>query len=411
MESRSPTLWKLAHEPSGPLVPYLESFARLLIGQGFRQRHLGPSIRIAANFSRWLQTRKTVATQINDADVVKFLRRPGMRATIKGGGRASLQRLLDFLRDEGVVRSATQCVNLTPLQEVVQRYGRDLLDKQGLSEKTRIQYCPFVEAFLSQRFGNEKIDLAALCAADVIRFIRAQAVRLSPARAKAATIALRSFLRYAWYRGEIHWDLAAAVPMVPNWSMTAIPRAITAEHVRAALAHCQRDKSSGSRDFAILLLLARLGLRAGEIVSLTLDSIDWEHGSIAVSGKGGHTARLPLPSEVGGAIAHYLRFGRQTCASRTLFLRMNAPIRSLGSSTTIGTIVNAALTRAGVVCSNRGSHQFRHALAADMLRQGATLSEIGSLLRHRHAKTTAIYAKVDFVALRPLGLPWPGAIS
>jgi site-specific recombinase XerD len=164
----------------------------------------------------------------------------------------------------------------------------------------------------------------------------------------------------------------------------------------------------GRRDYAILLLLARLGLRSTEIVSLSLDSIDWEAGSIAVIGKAGHAAVLPLPVEVGEAVAQYLQSGRPTCASRALFLSANAPIRGLGAGQTVGTIVRAAIVRAGIKTRYHGAHQFRHALATDMLRQGATLTEIGSILRHQHPKTTGIYAKVDFDALRPLALRWPG---
>ncbi len=190
--------------------------------------------------------------------------------------------------------------------------------------------------------------------------------------------------------------------------MTAIPRAIAPEHLRAVIAKCPHDTPIGRRDYAILLLLARLGLRSCEIVALTLDSIDWEAGSIAVVGKGDQAAVLPLPTDVGEAIAQYLQWGRPVSNCRALFLRVCAPIRELGAPQTIATIVGTAISRAGVETRSRGAHQFRHALAADLLRQGATLAEIGSLLRHRHPKTTSIYAKVDFTALRPLGLPWPG---
>lgn len=236
-----------------------------------------------------------------------------------------------------------------------------------------------------------------------------RASQLSQARAKCATIALRSFLRYLRFRGDILLDLAAAVPTVPNWSMTGIPRAISADHVRAVLDSCRRDTAVGCRDYAILMLLARLGLRSGEIVALTLDSIDWDLGSLTVVGsKGGQRSELPLPAEVGQAIAEYLQRGRPRSNCRILFLRAVAPIRGLGSSTSIGSIVIAAIARAAVRPLHGGAHQFRHALACEMLRQGANLTEIGSLLRHQRQKTTGIYAKVDFAALRPLSLAWPG---
>jgi site-specific recombinase XerD len=250
--------------------------------------------------------------------------------------------------------------------------------------------------------------LAALQAQDVIGFVQQQAAHLSPARAKAMTTALRSFLRYLRYRGELQHDLVAAVPTVPNWSMTGIPRAIASDQLQAVLAHCPRDTAIGRRDYAILLLLARLGLRAGEIVSLTLDSIDWQAGTLTVAGKGQPATALPLPLDVGEAIVEYLRYARPISHHRALFLRACAPIRALGAAQTVGTIVGAAIQRAGLDTPHRGTHQFRHALASEMLRHGATLSEIGSVLRHRHAKTTGIYAKVDVAALRPLSPPWPG---
>ncbi|MCP3970067.1 MAG: tyrosine-type recombinase/integrase, partial [Rhodobacteraceae bacterium] len=279
---------------------------------------------------------------------------------------------------------------------------------RALSDRTLIQYCPFIEHFLSERFSDGPVVFPALRAGDVIGFVQRQAARLSPARAKSATSALRSFFRHLRHCGEIELDLAAAVPTVPSWSMTGIPRAIAPDHLRAVFAHCPRDTSVGRRDCAILTLLAHLGLRSGEIVSLTLDSVDREAGSIAVAGKGGQAASLPMPVAVGEAIADYLRRGRPASGDRALFLRACAPIRGLGAAQTVSSIVDAALKRAGVETRHRGTHQFRHALAADMLRRGATLTEIGSLLRHRHAKTTGICAKVDFAAPGPLSLPWPG---
>jgi integrase/recombinase XerD len=401
----------LLHEPEGPLVPYLDTFARLLHEQGFPQHLLGRQIRVVAKFSQWLLAEAINAPEVSDEHVQQFFAGGVRRRSIHNGEFATLGRLLGFLRQVGVIAPLRECAAITPLQTVVGEFATYLRQERGLSEKTLIQYCPFIVRFLSERFAHEPIDLAALEAADVIGFITRQATQLSAARAKAATTALRSFLRYVRYCGATQRDLVAAVPTVPNWSMTGIPRAITAEHIHAVLAHCPRDTPGGRRDFAILMLLVHLGLRSGEIVSLTLDSIDWEAGSIAVVGKGQHSARLPLPVSVGEAITDYLRYGRPASRSRALFLRTCAPLRGLGASQSVGTIVRAALTRAGIDTGSRGSHQFRHALATDLLRHGASLSEIGSVLRHHQAKTTSIYAKVDFAALRPLSLPWPGGVQ
>src|ERR1700677_2125053 len=408
MKQNGERLWALAQEPEGPLAAYLDLFARQLDGQGFERCGLGQQIRAAARFSRWLQTEDISAEFVTDEHVRRFLDEPAQRGFVVQGAAATLRRLIAFLRRLDVCGAPTTPDELTPVGQTIAAYADHLQKDKGLSGRTLLQYCPFAEAFLSERFGTGSVDLSILQGSDVIEFVRRQAARLSPARAKAATIALRSFLRYVRYRGGTQLDLADAVPTVPNWSMTAIPRAIAPDHLCAVLASCRRDTSTGRRDYAILLLLARLGLRSSEIVSLTLDSIGWDDGSIAVLGKGNQPAVLPLPAEVGEAIAQYLESGRPVCDSRALFRRANAPIRGLGAPTTIGTIVGAAIRRAGVETRRRGSHQFRHALAVDMLRKGSTLTEIGSLLRHRHPKTTGIYAKVDFEALRPLSQPWPG---
>lgn len=404
-------LWVLSHEPEGPLVPYLDSFAKSLDEQGFKRRLISRQIRVTANFSKYLKAKEVAAQNVTDEHVQRFLKGPGRRESIQRGEFATLRRFIDFLLELGVIHPLPNNREATPIQQAVDTFTTYLRQERGLSDKTLIQYGPFVEHFLFERFGHGPVALTALRAGDVIEFIKQQATRLSPARAKAATTALRSYLRYLHYCGEIQLDLVTAVPTVPNWSLSGIPRAISPEHLRAIFVHCPRDTSVGRRDYAILMLLARLGLRSSEIVSLTLDSIDWEAGSIAMSGKGNQSASLPMPVEVGEAIADYLRHGRPTSSSRALFLRACAPIRGLGAQQSIATIVSAAILRAGIETRQRGSHQFRHALATDLLRHGASLTEIGSVLRHRHIKTTNLYAKVDFAALRPLSLPWPGGVK
>jgi site-specific recombinase XerD len=231
---------------------------------------------------------------------------------------------------------------------------------------------------------------------------------LHPKRSKVMTTARRCFLQYARYRGEVTADLAAAVPVVPNWSKTTLPRGITMEQVRQLLASINRRTAMGRRDYAILLLLARLGLRSSEVAFLDLDDIDWNVGQLSVHGKRGQCTELPLLPEVGKAIAAYLRRGRPKSASRRVFLRAKAPLRGFQGAGGVGSVVRHSLKRAKVNAPTCGAHQFRHGLATEMLRQGASLGEIGELLRHRHPQTTTIYAKVDINALRTLALPWPG---
>jgi site-specific recombinase XerD len=321
-----------------------------------------------------------------------------------------LRLLIGFLTREGLVPAEQIALQRpTPVEQCAQAYERYLRETRALAEATIVNYVPFIRDFLKDRFGDRPVMLSRLCADDVVKFVRCQASRLHKKRAKLMTTALRSFLNYTRYCGESTVNLAAAVPVVPNWSMTSIPRAIAPEQVRQLLASVDRSTSVGRRDYAILLLLARLGLRSGEVVSLKLDDIDWNAGQLAVCGKSGHRGQLPLTAEVGEAIAAYLQHGRQHSTCRCVFLRAKAPVRGLQGPGSIGSIVFHSLKRSGVDAPTHGAHQFRHGLATQMLRQGASLREIGDVLGHRHPDTTKIYTKVDIEAMRALALPWPGS--
>jgi integrase/recombinase XerD len=267
---------------------------------------------------------------------------------------------------------------------------------------------PFIRHFLKDCFADGPVTLSHLRAHDVTRFVQRQAPRLHIKRAKLMTSALRSFLKYIHYRGEVMLDLAAAVPVVANWLMPSIPRAISADQVDQLLASIDQHTAMGRRDYAILLLLARLGLRSSEVVFLELDDIDWDTATLSVRGKSGLRNEFPLSPEVGKAIAAYLRDGRPFSTSRRVFLRAKAPVRGFRSASGIGSIVRHSLKRANVKAPTCGTHQFRHGLVTEMLRQGASLDEISDALGHRHRQTTTIYTQVDLAALRTMALPWPG---
>ena len=220
--------------------------------------------------------------------------------------------------------------------------------------------------------------------------------------------ALRSFLRYLRLREVIATDLAACVPTVASWSLSTLPRFLPACDVERVLKCCDRKTTAGRRNYAILLLLARLGLRACEVVHLNLEDVDWRIGQITIRGKGGTSAQLPLAADVGDAIASYLRNDRPRCSTRRLFVRDRAPLTGLGNSSTVSSLVRRALQNVGIESAHMGAHVLRHSLATNLLRQGGSLDEIGELLRHQSPNTTAIYAKVDIVALHTLALPWPG---
>jgi integrase/recombinase XerD len=401
-------VWFLKKEPTGPLVEYLAPLVSQLVEQGFCRNYIGAQLRVVANFSQWLQMEGITASEITHEHITHYFQGANRHKVVNQGQVATLRRMVDLLQLLGVCQPQNPPVSRTAIEQIIDSFGCYLIDGRGLSKKTLIQYKPFIECFLIQCFDQKPIQLSTLSGKDIIEFTKHQAFTLSTVRVKVATTALRTFLRYAVYRGDISPSLIEVVPTVPAWTMTGIPRAIAPEHIRAVLAHCDRDTAIGRRDYAILTILAHLGLRAGEIVALTLDDIDWDTGAITVNGKGGQTGCLPLPVEVGEALVDYLQHGRPNCKERTLFSRAIAPIKGLAAQQAIATIVRAAITRAGVATPSQGAHQFRHALATNRLRQGATLHEIGQLLRHKHTKTTNIYAKVDIAALRSLSLAWPG---
>jgi site-specific recombinase XerD len=329
----------------------------------------------------------------------------------KHGDFGALDNFIKFLRREGAIPAEQLAAcRLTPVERHVAAYERYLREERLLAQATIIHYLPLVNGFLKDRFGAGSVKLSSLRARDVIRFVRRQAPELHLKQAKRLTTALRSFLQFGRYIGEIRLDLSTAVPCVANWSMPAIPRAIAPDQVRRLLGQIDRRTAVGRRDYAILLLLARLGLRAGEVVSLELDDVDWQAGCLSVHGKGGRRSQLPLPKDAGDAIVAYLRNGRPRSTSRRVFLRAKAPVRGFLGPSAVSTIVRHALLRAGIEAPTTGAHQFRHGLATDMLRHGASLSEIGELLGHRSPETTKIYTKVDLNALRTLALPWPGGV-
>jgi site-specific recombinase XerD len=401
----------LLRAPEGPLAAYIKPFAGSLREQGYALDSIHRQVLIAACFSRWLKHQGIALRSITSQHPPQYLRYRARQVRPSQGDAAALSYVLTFLREEGAI--PTEKISsrpLTPAERWTQTYEVYLREVRGLARATIVNYVPFIESFLKDRFGDGTLALSHLCASDVVRFVQRQASRLHRKRAKLLTSALRSFLQYVRYRGKTKLDLAAAVPAVANWSMSSIPRAISAEQVQQLLASIDRRTAMGCRDYAILLLLARLGLRSGEVASLDLDNIDWKAGQLSVRGKSGQRSELPLPAEVGEAITAYLRRGRPQSTSRRVFLRAKAPSRGFRGASGVGSIVRHCLQRAGLDAPTHGAHQFRHGLATQMLRRGASLDEIGEVLGHHNPQTTTIYTKVDLDALRALALPWPGGV-
>jgi len=391
---------------SGPLFPYFNSYLTQLREQGYARRSFFEQIHILKTCDRWLQRTGRGVHDLNECVVRKFLHRCITGAYGKHAKVATMRRLLTMLRRMGVTPEVKAQLP-SPSEQLVGAYGRFLLEERNLSPHTVGHHRRAVRRFLADQFDGRRLDVSKLRAPDISGFVRRHARDHSPSQAQHLTTGLRHFLRYLHYQGLIGTDLSLAVPSVARWSLSTLPKHLSAAQVRQLLQHCDRRTPLGRRNEAILLLLARLGLRAGEVLRLQLDDLDWENGLITVYGKG-KWAQLPLPADVARAIARYLHRDRPRCDCRRLFLGHRAPIGGLHSVTAISKLVRRALAQAGVSSARTGAHLLRHSLATEMLRKGASLAEIGEVLRHRSPDTTAIYAKVDLAALRTLALPWPG---
>lgn len=390
-----------------PWAGYLNAYTTLMKERGYSPVSVQAQVQLIIKFCDWLRRGHTEVHALDEIIVERFLRHYQSAGSARRGDVAGVYRFLYMLREHGAARRQKK-PPLSPQQRLTTNYGRYLLEERGLTQATAINYVPFINQFLSARFQQIPLNLSQLRAPDVTDFVRRQAHKLSPGRAQLLVTALRSFLRYLLHQGKVTTDLAVCVPTVARWSFATLPKFLPAGSVQKVLDRNDRRTPVGKRNYAILLLLARLGLRACEIVALDLEDIDWENARITIRAKGGRWAQLPLPADVGEALALYLRHGRPCCSCRRVFIRDRAPRIGFANSIAVSTLVMRALKSAGVDSARTGAHLFRHSLATDMIRKGASLDEIGQLLRHQSPNTTAIYAKVDLSALRPLALPWPG---
>lgn len=392
----------------GPLGHYIDGYVATLDEQGYSRQSGCSQTRLVADLSRWLHQQSFEANDVNEQTIDMFLRDREQHLRLRRGERYTLNRLLDHLRKMGIVEDKVPPTKTSDGQYLEDDFKRYLLQERSLSQATVVNYIPFIRKFLLERFDTDTIRFGELRPADITEFVKNHAYDLSHGRARLMVTALRVFLRYLRYRKYIIVDLAACVPAVANWQLSTLPKFLQPEQVQDVLKHCDRQSSIGMRNYAILLLLARLGFRACEVVALRLEDIDWQNGHINIRGKGGQLACFPLPHDVGESVAVYLQNGRPRCSTRRVFVRHKAPLRGFANSSTISSIVRRALEHAGVKSYCKGAHLFRHTLATKMLQQGASLAEIGELLRHRSPETTMIYAKVDVTALRALAQPWPG---
>lgn len=400
-----------ARSYTGPLASHIEGFAAQLVRKGYAQDSVHAKCDVLADLSRWLKRHQLSLTALDEGRLTRFQANRRRRGKARRGDPATGQQLLAYLRDRDDIAAPAQRIDRTPAACLTRDFEEFLHSERGLSRSTVVSYLPVVRSFLNERFGRKALRLKQLRAQDLHGFILREIQRVSRSHGKGVVTALRSFLRFLLQRGAIQTDLARTLPGVANWRLSHLPKSLPPAQVERLLACCDRQTPTGKRDYAVLLLLARLGLRGGEVLAMTLEDLDWERGEIVVRGKGQRLERLPLPADVGTALACYLCDVRPACATRRVFIRRIAPLQGLASPVAICSIVRRALQRAGLDPEFKGAHLLRHSLATDLLRRGASLGEIGQLLRHQQPTTTQIYAKVDIAALRGIALPWPGGAS
>lgn len=396
------------NQERGVIAAYVGSFATHLEACGYAPPTIQSQRKLLGRFNEWLIRRRSDIHQLNDALVARFLTDRTRRGLLQRGDAHTLRQFLIHLQTRGVLAPLPAVVDDSPLGQLQREYARHLTAERGLAPVTVSDYVDVLRRFLTEQFGSGPLDFGTLTVSMVTRFVIRQARTMSPRYAQGMVSALRSICRFLRQRGAIDRDLAAALPSVSDWRLATIPKYLNPEEVERVLQTCDRETAVGRRDHAILLLLARLGLRAGEIIALELDDIGWRAGEILVrSSKRLPQDRLPLVADVGDALATYLRRDRPRHPTRRVFLCLRAPRRGFAHPSTVSTIVRRALARAGLSPALKGAHLFRHSLATRMLRHGASLPEIGLVLRHRTVQTTEIYAKVDLAGLRTLAQPWP----
>lgn len=390
---------------TGPLAVYAAGFADELARQGYRRDPVVAQVRLMAHLSRWLQAAGFGVGHLTLPTRVAFLAARRAEGYTLWLSLKALAPLVSYLRSVGALGDDPPAV-LDATDRLLGDYRDYLLGERGLTPETAAGYVQAVRLFVAGDDRGVAVGLAGMTATDVTDFVLRACPGRSTGSAKMIVTALRSLLRYLFVTGVIPTDLAPAVPSVAGWRLAGLPRGLEPAEVRRLLAAFDRRTTAGRRDLAMTLLMVRMGLRAGEVRRLALEDLDWRVGEVVIRGKGRRLERLPLPVDVGEAVAAYLRRGRPTSAEgRCVFVRVHAPHRPLSSGAVTDVVCRAAgRVGLGVV----RAHVLRHTAATQMVRAGAALPEVGQVLRHRLLLTTAIYAKVDREGLRSIARPWPG---
>lgn len=392
----------------GPLESYAPGFAAGLLGQGYTVSGASQHLCFIGHLSRWMLACGRDVSALTPEVVDEYLTARRSAGYVNYRSVKAMRPLLDYLEPLDVLPQLAP-VALGPVDVLLERYRGYLILERGLTTGTARGYIDSVRPFVAGRACQDGLDIAGLTASDVNRFVVDACPHRATGSAKLIVSALRSLLNFLHLSGEVDESLASAVPSVAGWALSGLPKGLGPDELRRLLSSCDRRRATGRRDYAIMLLLSRLGLRAGEVAALGLDDIDWHAGQFAVRGKGNRVERLPLPADVGAAIAGYLRRGRPaTAQGRCVFVRVHAPHRAMTTGGVTMVVFDGG-RRAGL--GRIHAHRLRHTAATQMLRAGTPLADVGQILRHRSALSTAIYAKVDREALRALARPWPGTTT
>lgn len=392
----------------GPLQEILATFIPLLSARGYSRYAVDEKRRLLIQFDQWLLKGRVRIEDLTEVHAQGFVGYRHRERRNRGSDASTVRSLIGYLRDQAIIPPPLVRSSGNFPDRLLASFDQYLSEKRGLTSATRSWYLYETRRFISESILDGRVSLKDLSAREVTRFMLARA---SFGGVQRTATALRSFLGFLFSRGDIDIELSHALPRVARRVSGDLPKYLLPEDVERLLKASKGNTGKAKRNNAILLLLARLGLRAGEIVQMTLDDVDWDGGELSIRGKGGRCDRLPLPHEVGEALAAYLREGRPACGSRRVFIRLAAPYQGLAGASSISFVVRAALKQAQLSPSTKGAHLLRHSLATRMLRGGASLGDIGRILRHQLPSTTAIYAKVDVAALRALALPWPGGVA
>lgn len=399
------------HEPTGLLDTHITGFLTHLQTAGYADRTRRKKRPVAKAFAHWMERQRIALHELNDAHIAEFVRRaPRKRHARVKREQAVLSQLLSYLRQGAGWTGSLPQAEAPPVDDHLRQYVHYLRHTRGLAENSVHVYVPFIRDFLRDHGGTPGGVSLEFDATTIRSFLLDHARDRSSEYGRLLATSLRSFCRFLFVHGDLATDLSTSIPTVRRYRHATAPPFLTAADMDRVLAAIDQSTSTGRRDYAILVLLARLGLRAGETVTLELDDIRWRSGELVIRGKGRVVEHVPLLADVGEALARYLREDRLASASRRVFQRVLAPHGGFAGPAAVGHIVRRALARAQIARTGRGAaHLFRHGLATQMIRHGASLAEIGQVLRHRSQTTTAIYAHVDFDALRTVARPWPVA--